>query len=282
MTPAVVSIAGEEGTLVVFERAGIGERIGAFVLDLVWIGCFLLALFAACMAAMAFGSVGAAETFLSVGLIAAYFIVFFWFGWCESGRRAATPGKRLLGIRVVDRRGLVLTPEAAFVRNTVRWFELAGPLVLFFDAADVLGHWREAAFCGWLVGFALVPLARRDGLRLGDLAADTMVVRNPKAGLRAELATREATDASAGFGDAELEIYGEAELTVLEALLRAPPSAHGRTRLAAAATIIAKKIGRAPPEAAAAEAWLRAFYAAQRARLERRLALGRRKRDKHA
>ncbi len=277
MNPAVVRIAGEEGTLVVFERAGLGERVGAFVLDLVVIGCLLLALLTACTAASMItpGASGAA-------MILSYFIVFFWFGWCESGRRAATPGKRVLGLRVVDRRGRVLTPEAAFVRNTVRWFEMAGPLVMFFNAGDVFGQWREAAFCGWLFGFALVPFVRRDGLRLGDLAADTMVVRNPKAGLRGELATREATNSAAGFGDAQLEFYGEAELTVLETLLRAPPSTLSRSRLAQAATIIAKKIGREPPRAAEAEAWLRAFYAAQRNRLEHRLVLGRRKRDKHS
>lgn len=69
-----------------------------------------------------------------------------------------TLGKRLLRLRVVDERGLRLTVEQVVMRNLLR-------------AVDVLPA------C-YLVG-GLAALASTRGQRLGDLAAATIVVREP-------------------------------------------------------------------------------------------------------
>jgi uncharacterized RDD family membrane protein YckC len=70
-----------------------------------------------------------------------------------------SPGKRIMGIRVVDGRGLPLSFEQSFVRNVVR----------VLDALP-LGYALGAVFC------------QLDGLhrRLGDIAADTLVVRESR------------------------------------------------------------------------------------------------------
>lgn len=70
-----------------------------------------------------------------------------------------SPGKKIMGIRVVDGRGLPLSFEQSFVRNVVR----------VLDALPV-GYAFGALFC------------QLDGLhrRLGDVAADTLVVRESR------------------------------------------------------------------------------------------------------
>lgn len=74
----------------------------------------------------------------------------------ESRHDGRSPGKRSLGLRVVDGRGLPLSLGQSFVRNVVR----------VLDSAPAL----------YGLG-ALAALLDRHGRRLGDLAADTMVVR---------------------------------------------------------------------------------------------------------
>ena len=72
----------------------------------------------------------------------------------------ATPGKRVFGLRVVMDNGLPITPAASLTRNLLR-------------AAD---------FLPFGYGFAIVSmLVRRDFKRLGDIAAATIVVHEPRA-----------------------------------------------------------------------------------------------------
>jgi uncharacterized RDD family membrane protein YckC len=74
----------------------------------------------------------------------------------EVRQQGQSPGKRLARVRVVDGRGLPPSFEQSFVRNVVR----------VLDALP-LGYGLGALSCQW------DPLRRR----LGDLAADTLVVR---------------------------------------------------------------------------------------------------------
>ena len=82
-----------------------------------------------------------------------YGIVMEWF-W-----RGQTIGKRLLRLRVMDAQGLRLQFSQVVIRNLLR-------------CVDIL-----PAF--YLVG-GIACLASRRGQRLGDLAANTIVTRNPK------------------------------------------------------------------------------------------------------
>jgi uncharacterized RDD family membrane protein YckC len=86
-------------------------------------------------------------------LFVGYFIVFEW-RW--SGR---TPGKRLLGIRVVRDGGFPVDFTAAVIRNVVRIF--------------------EASF-GFYAISAVATLLSPQNRRLGDMAAGTIVVRDSR------------------------------------------------------------------------------------------------------
>ena len=100
--------------------------------------------------------------------VALNIILFFALEWLypvafELTRWGATPGKRSLGLRVIMDNGLPVTPAASLTRNLLR-------------AAD---------FLPLLYGFAVVSmLLRRDSKRLGDLAAATLVVYQPRPAAR--------------------------------------------------------------------------------------------------
>lgn len=74
----------------------------------------------------------------------------------EVYRQGRSPGKRAIGLRVVDRRGLPISVGQSFARNMLR-------------ALDVLP-------LAYGVG-AMACLFDRHGRRLGDIIADTVVVR---------------------------------------------------------------------------------------------------------
>ena len=115
-------------------------------------------------------------------LIGSFILRNGWFSLFEMGSRGATPGKRLMGLRVVARDGARLTGAAVIARNAMREIEVFLPLS-FLGAQTA-----EGTADTFLVIFALVwsgiflffPLLNRDRLRVGDLVAGTWVVRTEK------------------------------------------------------------------------------------------------------
>lgn len=91
---------------------------------------------------------------LNFALNIGYAILFEWL-W-----RGQTPGKRLFRLRVLDSQGLRLQFSQVVIRNLLR-------------AVDSLPAFY---LVGGIAGF-LSPLSQR----LGDMAADTVVIRSPKA-----------------------------------------------------------------------------------------------------
>ena len=83
-----------------------------------------------------------------------FFGYFIFFEWRYNGR---TPGKRVLGIRVLRDGGFPVDFTASVVRNVVRIFEVA------------LGFYAVSA---------VVTLLSPENRRLGDMAAGTIVVRD--------------------------------------------------------------------------------------------------------
>jgi uncharacterized RDD family membrane protein YckC len=130
--------------------AGLGRRFLAVLVD------------ALCATALASALSLPASALLPRGHAAALFLTTsFAIGWgwhvfFEVYRHGRTPGKQLLGLRVVDGRGLPLSLEQALVRNVIRALDF---LPLFYG----LG--------------ALISQLDRRRRRLGDLAADTLVIR---------------------------------------------------------------------------------------------------------
>jgi uncharacterized RDD family membrane protein YckC len=158
----VVTIETPEALELRLPLAGFGPRLLALVVDwliqgvVVVVLVFIMIFIVAGMAA-ANPSDTTFITFMMIGMFlliilatVGYYIVFelLWNG--------QTPGKRAVGIRVVKRGGLPLTPVDVVIRNLVR-------------IVDLLPS-------SYLIGVFSFFLSKNQQ-RLGDLAADTVVIR---------------------------------------------------------------------------------------------------------
>jgi uncharacterized RDD family membrane protein YckC len=277
----LVTAEGLSLPLTVASRAA---RAGALLLDLTAIVAGLLVLGIVLgfvglgMSDIGRERAGPALELLIVLLILLLFLARFgYFLFFELGPRGATPGKRALGIRIAARNGGRLTAEAVIARNLMRDVEVFVPLVLLAGGAGSLGISGAAAGV-WLAIFVLFPCFNRDALRAGDLVAGTWVVEAERRKLLPALSLSGSLalpDGSYRFGETELAVYGEHELQVLETVLRQANPAAERQVMEA----ICRKIGWQPGDGDE-RAFLEAFYAALRARLERNMRFGRRKKDK--
>ena len=283
-------IVTPEGIALPFTVASRAARAGALILDylILFFGTLGVTLLIVWIAGGVAGlevsqdQSGAGEFLMVVWML-------FWFlAWngyfmaFELSPRGATPGKRAAGIRVAARDGARLTAEAVIARNLLRDIELFMPLVFLLIAPS--GEAGLAGWAGllWFLVFALFPFFNRDAMRAGDLIAGTWVVEAPKAGLAPALSTEGAargrsavTGAAYQFGEAELAVYGEYELQTLERVLR-----DGRAEaIKSVHDAICRKIGW-NPGAGDERAFLEAYYAQLRARLEGGMRFGKRKADK--
>ena len=291
-----------EGVALPLTVASRGARAGALILDLMIIGILMivtsLALISiaggAASAGMALESgspFGQLLQFLFIVWIVAMFLFRnAYFLFFELGPRGATPGKRLTGIRIAARYGGRLSAEMVIARNLLRDIELFLPIVFVASASGDGGDMNAAgiAAAAWFLIFALFPLFNRDRLRAGDLIAGSWVVEAPKRKLEAVLSVAPAAQAQAAarapeaapayrFGEAELSVYGEYELQMLERVLRDNrPEA-----MQAVYQTICGKIGWTPG-AGDARPFLDAYYRALRQRLETGMRMGKRKADKFA
>ncbi len=289
-----------EGLVLPITLAPRASRAGALIIDVIIIVATLLAVQLAIYytaRGMLEGtgldpermSNGALE-FLAI--LMAIFVFCFWYGYFlvqELGPRGATLGKRIVGIRIAARGSTRLTPEAVIARNLLRDIEIFYPLVTLLVLAVLGETGQDIGALGWAVTlwfalFLLFPFFNRDSLRAGDIIAGTWVVERPRARLAAALSVQGAAAAEGAsavtgvryaFGEAELSVYGERELQTLERMLReSPPEA-----LQAVHATICRKIGW-DPGAGDERAFLEAFYAQLRARLEADMRFGKRKADK--
>ena len=287
---AVIEIVTPEGVPLPFVVATVGDRATAVFIDLLILLGFLLGILI--LGALATGDRFGSSFVGAFALLATFLFRTFYFTWGEA-RRASTIGKRRLGLRVMDARGGPLTVEAVIVRNLLRELELFLPLFLLLAPGAVVpgesGLLRLfSAF--WLLGIGLVPLVNRRRQRIGDLLAGTIVVVRPRATLLADLGRAPADapgrvpSATHVFTDEQLDVYGIYELQVLEEVLRRGKGPGGdRDAMQAVTDRIASKIRwQGDRRTLVDETFLRDFYAALRARLERRMLLGHRKADKHA
>jgi uncharacterized RDD family membrane protein YckC len=265
-----------EGVVVNVRLASASARGAALLLDLAILLVSLIVL--GLVTFFAGGHFGRAAGLLVIFVLRAFYFSGFELAW--NGR---TPGKRMTGLRVVNRRGGTLTPAAVIARNLMREVELFLPLSLALGGGVGVTSdpWTFAALMIWVCVLAALPLFNRDRLRAGDMVGGTWVILEPRPALLPELVSA-AEAATYRFTTQQLAVYGVKELQVLEEVLRSPDA--GRLGLQRdVAQRIARKIGYADPAAAALDAskFLEAFYAAQRRRLEAELAFGRRRRDKN-
>ena len=274
----VRSLVTPEGVDLRLRLADVGQRFSALLLDELLMGAiFIGGTVALVLGLMALHNKGGLEAMLIVWLLAGFLLRNFYFIAFEMSARAATPGKRRCGLRVAARNGGRLTADAIFVRNAMRELELYIPLGLLFAPTDMVGGWMKAAAMLWCGVFALLPLFNRDRLRAGDILAGTWVVKVPDRRLLRDLAQGGIYETAAiRFTLDQLDAYGIKELQVLEDVLRR----FDRRAVQVVADRIRQKIGY-PRGEESDGAFLSAYYAALRQRLEARALLGRRRVDKH-
>lgn len=214
-----------------------------------------------------------------VWLLGFFLLRNFWFVLFELGPRAATPGKRAVGIRVVARDGGRLTVPSVMARNLVREGEIFLPLSFMIQASndDMIG--KSLAIFGmmWTLGLGFFLLFNKDRMRLGDLIGGTWVVMAKRKRMAVDLAeTNVGTHPGAPvFTPAELSVYGIYELQELERVLRE----RDKQTIIAVSDAIRTKIGHA--HGVDDLVFLTAYYRQLKARMERDLLFGKRRENKY-
>lgn len=256
------------------------QRVVAFFLDLllmvVTLGLFTLVLLWVASAAFVSGSRTTLMIAGAIWLLGFFFLRNGYFILMEGGRRAATFGKRIMGLRVVARSGERLTFESVIARNLMREIEVFLPLIFLLSAIgdESGGRDRLLLIAGglWVLLFLLFPLFNRDRLRVGDLLAGTWVVAIPRQKLGYDLAAYQPPALS--FTAAQLDAYGVYELQTLERVLRE----NRWEAIELVARTIRHKIDWWEP--VHDHDFLAAYYAAARAHMERGLLFGKRREHK--
>jgi uncharacterized RDD family membrane protein YckC len=271
-----------EGVSLPVELADYGERLGAFLIDwVIWLGTTIL-IFLLIFLSFVRGS-SSALIGISIALFLAFIIRNLYFVFFEIAWRGATPGKRAVGLRVIDRHGGPLLPTAVIARNLTREVEMFLPLgILVTGGGAAAGGvaWEQLTLAVWMLFFALLPAINRDRMRGGDLIAGTIVIALAKRALSSDL-----VEASVHFSftEQQLRAYGAFELQVLEELLRRPDSEESYRVLNDVCDKICHRIAwtePVPPNQVAL--FLRDFYTAERAFLEREQLFGKGRADKYA
>jgi len=268
-----------EGVDLKLELGSAGSRAAAFMIDVILMIVILVAvtfgLIYLLRAVEVAKANGAEEVFAVIWLLGAFVLRNGWFSLFEMGSRGATPGKRLLGLRVVARDGARLTGAAVIARNAMREIEVFLPLsFLGAQAAEGTADSFLTIFALlWSGIFLFFPLFNRDRLRVGDLVAGTWVVQAGKGGLSADL-VGSSYRARRTFPPEALKLYGIYELQTLEDVLRTEnPDA-----IVTVAGTIRRKANL--PDDGDDYGFLSDYYAALCAHLEAGLMAGRRRESK--
>ncbi len=278
---ARVEFATPEGVAIHFQLASALERAFAFALDLVFSQLILWGLLLLLLLTV---GVTGSEIVMAAAIVGLFFVRHGYFLFFETRNQGTTPAKRWFGLRVVSADGQRVPFVATLARNVTRDVAVFVPMVMAASPEQILGpvpHWLSYVGSAWLAVLCLLPFLTRSRQRAGDLIAGTLVVRVPRALLASDesIARRGARFA---FSSEQLGHYGTHELETLATFLRELDATSMEAHKASVvAATIARKIG-ASERAAHTEplAFLRDFYRAQRAELERSLILGRTFADK--
>jgi uncharacterized RDD family membrane protein YckC len=291
-----------EGIPLRFTLARAGDRAAAFALDSLLQVLVIVAVSIGVQLAT-----GGNQTVLTALIVVLSFLLAnFYFAFFEVRWQGSTPGKRMVGIRVIDARGGQLETSAVLARNLIRELEVWTP-VRFLFAGELMWPnvpgWAQLLAGAWAFAFLFMPVFNKDRLRIGDMIAGTLVVMRPKVVLVPDIAGEVAADAAAAarryapagsfasplgrpafaFTEAHLGHYGIFELQVLERLLRGNPLEPSfADAVRSVSEKVRAKIGYGALPSADDERFLREFYAAQRAHLEQKLLFGQRRQDKYA
>jgi uncharacterized RDD family membrane protein YckC len=263
-----------EGVPLRIELAEPGERAAAFLADVAisTVGGILI------LVAGALLSLGVQFT-LPIALFLSFLVRNAYFIYFELHWGGATPGKRLLGLRVIDRRGGPLRASAIVARNLTRQAEFFFPVEMLLISRGWL--WRPSDILPtaiWIAAMLGIMYRSKDHLRAGDLIGGTIVISVPKRILAEDLA-RESHQFE--FTPEQLRHYGVKELQVLEDVLRQTYTTETARLRFEICQRIQHRIGWTQPfRGGQIENFLRDFYTAQRKFLESRKNFGDERPDK--
>lgn len=280
LTKSQREVITPEGVGVCLDVASLSLRMVAFGMDVFFIGVLCLAIAIGGWVSLSIAEISIAGIFSALLLVSFFLIRTFYFMAFEIAWRGQTPGKRLMSLRVVDAHGGRLTPGAIMVRNLTREVELFLPwIAVLVPEQFIPGHPTPVvifALC-WTFILMGMPWLNRDRMRVGDLAASTIVIREPRVYLLEEVTalSRGQTRASHyRFTVEQIDMYGIYELEVLEDFLRQYPSEDSMH--AVSQKIINKIAWRGDYSGLHVRVFLEEFYDALRARREQQLLFGKR------
>jgi len=172
MASAEYSVLTPERVSLQYDIAGIGSRGAAALVDSLIQSIALIVVVVALSAGSVAGSAflsfgdgpGAGTLFLALFILAVFAITNGYFMLFEILWNGQTPGKRMLGIRVIRENGYPMRPIDAVIRNLVR-----------------IVDWLPGAYG---IGVVTMLLNKR-AKRLGDFASGTIVVREGSRGAAA-------------------------------------------------------------------------------------------------
>lgn len=286
--PSPDTILSPEGVPLTLQVAGIGVRMAAQITDIV----ITLLGAGGILILLALLNLTSPQTLFGIGAMLFFITRIPYYVLTELAWNGQTLGKRLMKIKVISHDGRSLSTHAVVLRNLMKEAEVFLPatLLLTLDEASPIGSLIGLA---WVAMAFLIPLLNPHRQRLGDIMAGTHVIHLPQPVLLKDLARDRPVlrDESRKlvFLAHQLDHYGAFELQTLEGLLRVDASrlsgaaleSHRQT-LASIIEKVRRKIGYADPVPREdREAFLRAFYTAQRAHLEQRQLFGDRRADKH-
>jgi len=276
-----------EGIPLGLQLAAAGDRAAGFLLDMLIMGgaMFVMGLLAV------MGGADLDDSWVAPFLLLAFFLLrSFYFTFFELRWQGATPGKRVVKTRVIDADGGRLEADAIITRNLMRELEFFVPLGILLAPDSLVGPlpgWGTLLIVAWAFVVVLLPLFNKDRLRIGDIVANTCVVRAPKTVLLQDIGATAATARPRRGADYEftpemLGHYGIYELQVLEKVIRGRDGVPDFDAVDTVAVKIQQKIGW--PKDQPVENWtfVQTFYAAMRAHLEHKMLLGKRKEDKYS
>ncbi len=147
------SIELAEGVEIQLRTAGPYVRVLAYLLDFLIRVVICIAIY---LLLMLIGLIAGLNVMQGLSMLLMFFLMFFYYIIFEAGKRGASPGKRAMGLRVVDTSGAPISWGQAFIRNILR----------FADGMPIFTY-----------GFGLFStLMTKKFQRLGDLLANTVVV----------------------------------------------------------------------------------------------------------
>lgn len=152
-----------DGVEILLRIAGPYVRSMALIIDyLIIIGVFIVLWFVIAMIGINLNW----NIARGIMMLCTFVMAWGYFTLFEGGKRGATPGKRAMGIRVVDRSGNNASRGQALVRNILR----------FVDMLPGLPTGEIGIFIGGYGTGLTASLLSKKFQRLGDLVADTVVI----------------------------------------------------------------------------------------------------------